>query len=155
VPLPRVKFRLPPLALTAGVGCAMWLLSRVLPGLAFDFPAREILAAGTGVGGGIFTVLGVRAFRSVGTTVNPNRPDTATTLVAQGVYGISRNPMYLGFVLLTLAWGLWLANGPGMLLPAALAAHLNWRQIPREEAALGRAFGESFESYKAAVRRWI
>ncbi|MFT5889590.1 MAG: protein-S-isoprenylcysteine O-methyltransferase Ste14 [Zhongshania sp.] len=55
-------------------------------------------------------VAGVLSFRRAGTTVNPLKPEFATSLVIVGIYGYSRNPMYLGFLCGLLAWVLVLGS---------------------------------------------
>ena len=57
-----------------------------------------------------FDLLGVLAFLRSKTTVNPLRPDKTSALVTSGVYRVTRNPMYLGLVLVLLAWAVYLAS---------------------------------------------
>ena len=98
---------------------------------------------------------GIASFRQAQTTVNPLKPDTATALVTSGVYGYTRNPMYLGMLAVLLAWAVFLAS------PAALAGVLGfWWYIGRfqirpEERALAALFGSSFSDYTSRVRRWL
>lgn len=70
-------------------------------------------------------------------------------------YRYSRNPMYLGFAIVLLAWALAL----GELLPSlgvvGFVLYIQWFQRTPEELALQQRFGESFSSYKGRVRRWI
>lgn len=83
--------------------------------------------------------------------VNIEHPDR---LVTSGPYAVSRNPMYMGWVLLHLGAGA--ACGSGWIvaaLPAAVArVH---REILREERALGEHFGDDYERYRAAVPRYL
>lgn len=73
-----------------------------------------------------------------------------------GIYRVSRNPMYLGFVLLLIAWGVYLAHALAVLLvPPTFVVYLNRYQIAPEEEALGQLFGEDFLSYKNTVGRWL
>jgi protein-S-isoprenylcysteine O-methyltransferase Ste14 len=83
------------------------------------------------------------------------RPGTATALVVSGVYRITRNPMYLGFLLLLLAEIVWLANPVALLGAPAFVLYLNRFQIGPEEQALHAHFGPEFSNYAARVRRWI
>lgn len=98
-------------------------------------------------------VAAVRAMRQAGTNINPNQP--TTTLVAQGPFHFSRNPMYVGFTLLyagiTLLANLVLAM---LLLPIVLVV-LRYGVIAREEQYLERKFGAEYLAYKSRVRRWI
>ena len=106
--------------------------------------------AAIGIG---FGVAAIFRFRAVGTPVNPT--GQAQALSDGGVYGLTRNPMYFGtlvlFAGLALALGVtWLL----VLLPL-LAFGLLKLAIEREEAYLERRFGTDYLAYKARVRRWI
>ena len=103
----------------------------------------------------IFTYCGVGSFRRRETTVNPNNPERASVLVTAGVYSISRNPMYVGFLLLLLAWGVLLPNPASIIIIGLFFIYIDRVQIVREEAALSLLFGESYSSYKIRVRRWL
>jgi protein-S-isoprenylcysteine O-methyltransferase Ste14 len=87
------------------------------------------------------------------TTIVPH--EKPRVLVASGPYRLSRNPMYLGLVLIHL--------GGAILVPSygALAAlilpvwALQKRIIPSEERNMAATFGEEYRSYSRKVRRWI
>lgn len=149
------QFRLPPLAVTGLAGGLGWIIGRLVPALNFDFPTRTELAATFGVLGVCVSGLGVVSFRRARTTVNPLTLDATTALVASGVYRVSRNPMYLGFLLILLAEIVWLANPLALLIGPAFVLYLNRFQITPEENALQARFGAEFNSYAARVRRWI
>lgn len=95
----------------------------------------------------------VLAFRRAATSPNPWRPSTA--LVTSGPYRFTRNPMYLGMLLLYLGgscWGnsLW----PIFFLPFVLGI-MQFGVILREEAYLEAQFGDAYREYRARVRRWL
>jgi len=98
---------------------------------------------------------GVLAFRARKTTVNPLNPDAASTLVVDGVYRFSRNPMYLGFLLMLAGLAVYLSSPTAAILVPAFCAYINAFQVRPEERALLARFGPSFVEYKASVRRWI
>jgi protein-S-isoprenylcysteine O-methyltransferase Ste14 len=103
-----------------------------------------------------FDLAGLLAFRASRTTVNPLRPERASALVTRGVYRITRNPMYVGMVFLLLAWGVYLAHWPALLLgPVAYVLYLTRFQIAPEERVLLGLFGEEYRAYMARVRRWL
>jgi protein-S-isoprenylcysteine O-methyltransferase Ste14 len=103
-----------------------------------------------------FDLAGLLAFRASRTTVNPMRPERASSLVTRGVYRITRNPMYVGMAFLLLAWGVYLAHWPALLLgPPAYVLYLNRFQIAPEERALLHLFGDEYRSYTDTVRRWL
>lgn len=107
-------------------------------------------AAGLAVG-----AAGVAAFRQAQTTMNPVHLDKASRLVSSGVYRFTRNPMYLGLLLMLAAWALWLGHGlPWLGLPLFVAG-MNRFQIRHEERVLAQKFGEDYLSYCRKVRRWV
>jgi protein-S-isoprenylcysteine O-methyltransferase Ste14 len=93
-------------------------------------------------------------FRRAGTEINPVSP-TNRALVIEGPYQFTRNPMYLGLVLVTLGIAIWVGAWPMFLAPIAVFATANWVHIPFEEAKMRRQFGAAFDAYTARVRRWI
>jgi protein-S-isoprenylcysteine O-methyltransferase Ste14 len=112
---------------------------------AFGWP---LLGAGL-----LLIILGLRALRNAGTNVNPYEP--TTSLVLEGPYRFTRNPLYLGLTLvysgITIrANALWAT----LLLPFVLVL-MQRGVIDREERYLERLFGEEYVSYKARVRRWV
>jgi protein-S-isoprenylcysteine O-methyltransferase Ste14 len=88
-----------------------------------------------------------------GSNVPTNRPTTA--IVESGLYGLTRNPIYLGMFLgligLAIAFdNLWLLV---MLVPFALV--IRYGVVAREEAYLERKFGDVYRGYRSRVRRWL
>jgi len=64
--------------------------------------------------------------------------------------------MYLGMLLVLIAWGLYLANVVGLILaPLVFVLYIDREQIPREERALASAFGSDYKGYASRVRRWL
>ena len=151
----NLRLRIPPLAVVSLAGGLGWITARMVPALNLEFPGRAELAATFGLLGIICSVFGVASFRLARTTVNPMTPDAATTLVVSGIYRVTRNPMYLGFLLLLLAEMSWLANPVAFLVAPAFVLYLDRFQIGPEEIALRSRFGAEFHSYAARVRRWI
>lgn len=84
-------------------------------------------------------------------------PTSATNakLVRHGPFAVTRNPMYLGLVLLTLGIAFWAGSLPLFLVPIALFATTNWIHIPFEEEKMRRQYGADFDGYTAQVRRWM
>lgn len=146
---------IPPLALFAILLAAMWLIARTWPQFTVDFAFRRTATALLAAAGLDLCVLGALSFRRAGTTVDPTRPERATALVTSGVFAYSRNPMYLGFVLLLAGWGLILSCPVVLLVPPAYAVYLDRFQIAREERALAAAFGDTWSDYARKVRRWF
>jgi protein-S-isoprenylcysteine O-methyltransferase Ste14 len=147
---------IPPLALVGLLGVLMWLCARAFPQAGLPLPWRDPVCAAIAVAGLVLCALGVLPFQRAGTTVDPRRPERASALVTTGIYSRTRNPMYLGMLLLIVAWGLWLANAAGLILaPLAFVLYIDRVQIPREERALAIAFGSDYTRYASRVRRWL
>jgi protein-S-isoprenylcysteine O-methyltransferase Ste14 len=93
-------------------------------------------------------------FLRAGTEVQPTSPGN-TALVTGGPFGLTRNPMYLGLVIVCLGVAIWVGAWPMLLAPLGLFATSNFVHIPFEEAKMRRQFGEAFDAYCARVRRWL
>ncbi len=92
-------------------------------------------------------------FRRAGTHIHTVQP--TTTIVEEGPYRYSRNPIYIGMFLglIGLAVGfdsLWLLI---LLLPFYLV--IRYGVVAPEEAYLERKFGDVYRAYKTRVRRWL
>jgi len=131
----KLELKTPPVVQVVIIAVLMWTLAVLLPSLSITFPASSLVAlflASTGVA---FALLGVLEFRSAGTTVDPRVPDQSVSLVTGGVYRISRNPMYVGFLLMLIGWCVFLGNIASFLLLPVFVMYMNGFQIAPEEAA--------------------
>lgn len=151
----RLELKLPPALIFVVFGIVMFLLDRWLPVGDFEFLGRKglmwgLLALGLLVGGAAV----IRFLRS-GTSLNPHHPERSKVLVTGGVYNYTRNPMYLGLLLLLLAWGLYLANAFNTLVAALFVASMNRLQILPEERILSSKYGAAYRQYCSLVRRWF
>lgn len=154
-PCHPLSLRIPPLLVATILGTASWLAARAAAPLNFDYAAKPWVAAGFAALGFLFSLSGVVSFRRARTTVNPTKPEAATALVVSGVYRLTRNPMYLGFLFFLLGVIAWLANPVALLGAPVFVAYMNRFQIAPEEAALQARFGNDFLNYARRVRRWI
>ena len=101
------NLKIPPLAVVVVMAILMWASALAAPTLALDIPGREVIALLLAGGGVAISISGVVSFRRAGTTVNPLKPEASSSLVSTGVYSVSRNPMYLGFLMLLLGWAMY------------------------------------------------
>lgn len=150
-----LELRVPPVIVFILSAFLMWGAARLIPAWRFDLPWRGPLSALFIFIGILLGLKGLSAFHRVRTTSNPVRPDDASSLVTSGVYRITRNPMYLGLLFLLAAWALRISNGVSLLLLPAFVIYMTRFQIIPEERALASKFGESFDSYRRSVRRWL
>ena len=96
---------------------------------------------------------GARTFARIGTTIKPF--ERTHTLVAEGPFRFTRNPMYLGLVAMLLGAALALGTAAPWLAAVGLAVTLQRRFIRHEERALAASLGEPYERYRRSVRRWL
>ncbi|POA85907.1 MULTISPECIES: methyltransferase family protein [Pseudomonas] len=147
--------RIPPPLVAVLFAVLMGLFARGLPGLDPGLGTRLLLALPLVMAGLLFVLAGGLAFRRAKTTVNPLKPVSASALVTSGIYQYTRNPMYVGFALWLLAWGLYLASPLVLLGVLGFVLYMNRFQIYPEERALGQLFGADFAAYRQRVRRWL
>lgn len=138
----------------------MWVLARLLP-QAQVWPRGAsgwvwAAALALALAGGLIALAGVREFARARTTVNPLSPQRASHLVTGGIYQYTRNPMYLGMLLVLAGWGVWLGNAAALLAGPLLAVLvLDALQIAPEERVMRARFGDDYARYAAQVRRWL
>jgi len=151
----RLELRIPPVALVIGVAVLMWLAGECAPELSVRFPFQRVVAWVLAFSGMIICILGVAAFKRAATTVNPTKPESSSSLVTAGIYRRTRNPMYLGFLLMLAGWAVARANIVAFLGLPAFVLYISHFQIKPEERALMSIFGDGFKTYCSGVRRWI
>ncbi|MBY5754329.1 isoprenylcysteine carboxylmethyltransferase family protein [Rhizobium leguminosarum bv. viciae] len=143
----------PPIAwaLTVVAGLALdWLYA--LPFLPAAMPAGG-LGSIVFLAGLALLIWAAATFRRAGTQVQLSRP--TTTIVDEGPYRFTRNPIYIGMFLgligLAVAFdSLWL-----IILLAPFYLVIRYGVVAREEAYLERKFGDAYLAYKARIRRWL
>jgi protein-S-isoprenylcysteine O-methyltransferase Ste14 len=150
-----LTLRIPPLLLTVIFACVMIAAAMATPAISLDAPALRWAGSAVILVGLAVCAGGVLAFRRAGTTVNPTQPHKASALVRSGFYSFTRNPMYLGFLLLLIGLGVRLGHPGALIISLAFVPYMNRFQIKPEEKALARLFGEEFERFRREVRRWL
>jgi protein-S-isoprenylcysteine O-methyltransferase Ste14 len=139
----------------------IWLVCAVISGIAhFMFPHRMMSAEVSRMVGIALAVMApslalwaLVVMKAAGTNVNPSAP--ALTIVRNGPYRFTRNPMYLALCVLQVALGFLLNDWIALLLVIPLALLLHYGVILREERYLEAKFGEEYLALKRQVRRWI
>jgi protein-S-isoprenylcysteine O-methyltransferase Ste14 len=150
-----VQNKIPPPILFLLTGVAMWLLAGSEYAGGIIIPFGLVPAILLAVIGGAVIVTAILQFRRADTTVNPLRLEKSSSLVTGGIFGWTRNPMYLGLLLVLCGWAVWLQSLTNVLLLIAIVLLINRLQIRPEEAALQKLFGENYANYCRKVRRWI
>ena len=92
-------------------------------------------------------------FRKAKTTVNPH--GSVSSIISSGIYRFTRNPIYLGFLLMVIGFPLAYGSWWGIIVAPFFVISMNRLVIEKEEAYLEKKFKEQYTSYKSRVRRWI
>ena len=133
----------------------MWLIAAQLPILELPATTLRWFSYVLCLMGLSLLIPSIFSFKKFNTTINPTRPEQGSQLISSGVYRISRNPIYLGFFLLLIGWGLWLANAMALLISILFPILMTQFQIIPEERALETLFGDEYVTYRQKVRRWV
>lgn len=151
-----LELKVPPLALTVAAAtvivAASYVQQRPPP---IDAAIAYLTGSGLAFAGLALAAWGVVDFRLARTTVDPRHPERTARIVTHGIYRFSRNPMYLGFVLLLLGLAIALQSAVGLPVTAVAASFLHRFQIAPEERWLSERFGAEYVAYRARVRRWL
>lgn len=151
----KLELKVPPPAAALLVAVAMWLVASRTDALSFALPERRALSMVLAALGIAVSAAGTWSFWRARTTVNPTRPEAASSLVATGIFRFTRNPMYLGLFLVLAGWAAHLANAAALAGPLLFALYITRFQILPEERVLAAKFGPDFEAYKLRTRRWF
>ncbi|QIL83324.1 isoprenylcysteine carboxylmethyltransferase family protein [Diaphorobacter sp. HDW4A] len=149
-----LDLKIPPPLVGIAAAALMYGVAHWFPAAAFALPARVGLATLIAVCGVTIDLSALFAFHRHRTTVNPLAPGKTSAIVSNGVYRFTRNPMYLGMLVLLLAWCVWLGNVAALVGPVLFAAYITRFQILPEERILLAKFGEPYLQYMGRVRRW-
>ena len=148
-----MKTKIPPPILALVMIVLIYLSSLFVESITFNYQGSSSV---------LFIILGAacalpsfKLFAKFKTTITPLKPSDATALVTEGMYRYSRNPMYLGLLLWTIASTIWFGTWFGIIINIVFVFLINFLQIIPEEEALLEIFGEEYEEYKKNVRRWI
>lgn len=150
-----LALKVPPPIAAAIVAGIMWLISSSSDALALPTTVRISLVVFLTIAGTGFSLAGAIALRQAKTTVNPTKPESASSLVVSGVYRITRNPMYVGLLLMLVAWCIFLSAPWAIAGPVAFFLYIGKFQIAPEEQVMSQKFGADYLAYKVRVRRWL
>ena len=89
------------------------------------------------------------------TTIDPIKFKKVNKLITSGIYKYSRNPMYLGLLMIVISTSIFYLNIFSITTPFLFYLWINRFQIKREEIFLTEKFGREYMSYKIKTRRWI
>ena len=144
----------PPLIM-AGFAVAMWLMDRYLPvaeWISGDWQRAGYVVMAAAL---VIDLWALSLFLRARTTIHPLRLGENSALVVDGIYRLTRNPMYLGLLLLLTGLAVRLGSvSPFFLLPVFVAV-VHRLQIVHEERFLVTKYGRTYEDYRARVGRWV
>ena len=89
------------------------------------------------------------------TTIDPIKFKKVNKLITSGIYKYSRNPMYLGLLMIVISTSIFYLNIFSIITPILFVCWINRFQIKREEIFLTQKFGKEYLLYKTKTRRWI
>lgn len=150
-----IENKIPPPILALFIAFAMWGVSRFQPGLFIDSRLRIVLLIMTNSMALLFGAGGILAFRFAKTTIDPVSIDRASRVVSDGIFRVTRNPMYVGLTALLAGWAIFLSVPLSFPGPVVFALFIHFIQILPEERAMEVKFGRDFLDYKDRVPRWL
>ncbi len=150
-----LQLKLPPPLLSLACLALMFFAASSGPRLYLWVELRSALSLVLTLTGLALAFAGRSAFKRAKTTANPMRPEQSSALVVDGVYRYTRNPMYLGLLLVLLGFAVYLAALYSLSGPLLFVLYLSYFQIKPEEMMLQQKFGEAYTQYCQRVRRWL
>jgi len=151
----KLELLLPPFPLTIVLCGVIFLCAKLTPNFTLNIPSGMEWGVAFWVLGFGFILPAVLSFVKAKTTVDPRKPDKSNKLVISGLYKLSRNPMYVGFLFLVVGTAFFYAHIGGFIIATAFIPYMNRFQISLEEQQLTTTFGEEYTQYCQAVRRWL
>lgn len=148
-----MKNKIPPPIVTFFFGLCIYFSQEYFPKFNLEF--LTILSYILYFAGLNVLILAVRLFKKQNTTVNPIKIENASSLVTSGIFKYSRNPMYLGMVIILFGLALMFNLVGGILFVFLFMIYITKFQIRPEEEVMERLFGEDFIKYKHKVRMWL
>ena len=128
-------------------------LGRLVPALAGMPPLAKNIGLGMTFIGFLFGVGAFIEFRKAHTTLDPH--GSVKMLVKSGIYRMTRNPIYLGFLFMVIGFPLAYGSLWGLVVSPLFMATLSRLVIEKEEAYLEKKFKDQYTDYRSRVRRWI
>jgi protein-S-isoprenylcysteine O-methyltransferase Ste14 len=128
-------------------------LQWALPQVRVVLLSSSVLAIFTAVSGFAIMIWAWWLFQKAETAICPT--ENSEVLVTSGIYRLTRNPMYLGLVLMMAGVALWFGTLPYYLATVLFFLVINQFFCPFEEQRLISTFGEQYSGYRRTVRRWV
>ena len=150
-----LQLKIPPPVYALGIAVLMWLLNQY-------FPIAHWIPVPWNKIGLVIIVLAIALdtsslflFLKKHTTINPMHPDNTQSLVTEGLYRYTRNPMYVGLLVILTGYAIMLGGITPFLLLPLFYGLITTQQIIPEERFLEEKFGQQYLDYKKQVKRWL
>lgn len=150
-----MELKIPPPIVALITALLMWLSKDYLSFISLELQSKQWLCGSLVAIGLLIDFCALWLFIRAKTSVNPIQPNKASSLVTNGIYSYTRNPMYLGNFMFLNAWLVWLASPLSAFFLVCYVLYMNRFQIAVEERMLSEKFGNEYASYCQNVRRWI
>ena len=148
-----IKTKFPPPLVALTFGFLINYTKNIFPKIEIK---NEIIFGSFMIISGLIIILSaIILFKKYKTSITPLNPSNATKLITDGIYKFSRNPMYLGLLLMLVGISIILNLTGGFLFILLFIFYINLFQIIPEENAMVDLFKDEFTEYKKNVRRWI
>ena len=148
-----IKTKFPPPLVALTFGFLINYTKNIFPKIEIK---NEIIFGSFMIISGLIIILSaIILFKKYQTTITPLNPSNATKLITDGIYKFSRNPMYLGLLLVLVGISIILNLTGGFFFTLLFILYINLFQIIPEENAMVDLFKDEFLEYKKNVRRWI
>ena len=148
-----IKTKFPPPLVALTFGFLINYTKNIFPKIEIK---NEIIFGSFMIISGLIIILSaIILFKKYQTTISPLNPSNATKLITDGIYKFSRNPMYLGLLLVLVGISIILNLTGGFFFILLFILYINLFQIIPEENAMVDLFKDEFLEYKKNVRRWI
>ena len=148
-----MKNKVPPPIVTLICTLLIYLSKPFFPDLIFNY--SDQISLFFFISGLSIILISFQRFKKEKTTINPIKIEKASSLVTNGIFKYSRNPMYLGMVLILISISIKFNFYGGILIVAGFLVFITQFQIIPEEKAMLKLFGKEFIKYKKQTRRWV
>ena len=147
--------KIPPPIVMVGFALLIWLMRGLGPQIPI-FGALKIVIVVALVALALFIdISAFWEFRKFKTTINPLAPEKASSIVTTGIFSKTRNPMYLGMLILLIGWAIFNGAIIGLFVLPLFWAYITRFQIMPEERALIGRFGQEYLDYLKKVKPWL
>lgn len=150
-----LELKIPPPVYALGIAGLMWLLNHYIPVAHWIASPWNKLGLAIIVLAILLDSSSLYLFIKKHTTINPMHPDHTRDLVTTGLYRYTRNPMYVGLLVILTGFAILLGSATPFLVLPLFYWLITTFQIKPEERILEQKFGKKYLDYKNRVKRWL